>query len=126
MIDHLRLIGSRSIGSRPVRPPRPSRATPITRIASNAGLAVKWVEGEFATTNLIHGRDEELAGYSIIVRTAEDQLLMVTLLDEFLSDYAVTEVGLLLDVWRVGNAMSWAGPSQPVVVTKQGLRVEAR
>ena len=126
MINGLLLVGSRSIGRRPVHPPCPSRTTPMARIASNAGLAVKWVEGEFATTNLIHGRDEEFAGYSVIVRTAEDQLLMVTLLDEFLSDYAVTEVGLLLDVWQVGNAMRWAGPSQRVVVTKQGLRVEAR
>ena len=126
MINHLLLVGSRSIGSRPVHPPRPSRATPMTRIAANAGLAVTWVEREFDTTNLIHGRDEELAGYSLIVRTAEDQLPMVTLLDESLSDYAVTEVELLLDVWRVGNAMSWAGPSQRVVVMKQGLRVEAR
>jgi hypothetical protein len=74
MINHLLFVGSRSIGSRPVHPPRPSRATPRTRIAANAGLAVKWVEREFGTTNLIHGRDEELAGYSIIVRTAEDQL----------------------------------------------------
>ena len=126
MINHPLLVRSRSIGSRPVHLPRASRATPMTVIAANARLAVKWVEREFGTTKLIHGRDEELAGYSVIVRTAEDQLLMVTLLDEFLSDYAINEGVILLDVWRVGNAMSWAGPSQRVVVTKQGLRVEAR
>jgi hypothetical protein len=104
----------------------------MTEIASNAQVAVHWVEREFATTNLIHGRDQERAGYSIIVRTSEDQLLvvhqllMVTLLDEFLSDHTASEVALLLDVWQVANTMRWAGPSQRVVVTTQGLRVEPR
>jgi hypothetical protein len=95
-------------------------------MGSKSRVAVKWVEGEFATTHLIHGRDQDGKGYSIIVRTAEDQPLMVTLLDEFFSAYAVTEVALLLDVWQVGNTMRWAGPSQRVVVTTQGLRVEPR
>ena len=36
---------------------------------------VDWVEREFATTNLIHGRDQERAGYSIMVGTSEGQLL---------------------------------------------------
>jgi hypothetical protein len=60
-------------------------------------------------------------GYSITVR-ADDQLLTMILLDEFLSDYAVAEVGLLLEIWRVGQTMRWAGPSQRVVVTARGLR----
>lgn len=36
----------------------------MTELASNAQVAVRWVEREFATTNLIHGRDQERAGYS--------------------------------------------------------------
>lgn len=66
------------------------------------------------------------------MRTSEDQLLtvnqllMVTLLDEFLSHYSASEVALLLDVWEVGKTMRWAGPAQRVVVTSQGLRVEPR
>jgi hypothetical protein len=46
----------------------------MTEIAANAQVAVSWPEREFATTNLIHGRDQERAAYSIIVRTSEDQL----------------------------------------------------
>jgi len=104
----------------------------MTEIASNAQVAVHWVEREFATTNLIHGRDQARAGYSIIVRTSEDQLLtvnqllMVTLADEFLGDHPASEVALLLDVWQVANTMRWAGPTQRVVVTTQGVRVEPR
>jgi hypothetical protein len=103
--------------------------------ASNAQAAVRWAEREFATTNLIHGRDEERGGYSIIfrtiVRTSGDplltvsRLLMVTLLDEFLSDHTASEVALLLDHWEVGDTMRWAGSSQRVVVNDAGLRVEA-
>jgi hypothetical protein len=98
--------------------------------ASNAQAAVRWAEREFATTNLIHGR--EGGGYSIIVRTSDDpllavnQLLMVTLLDEFLSDHTASEIAPLLDNWQVGQAMREAGRSQRVVVTTHGLRVEAR
>jgi hypothetical protein len=99
--------------------------------ASNAQAAVRWVEREFATTNLIHGRDEERGGYIIIVRTSEDpfltvnQLLMVTLLDEFLSEHPASEIALLLDNWQIGQAMREAGRSHQVVVTTHGLRVEA-
>src|SRR5439155_26030591 len=98
--------------------------------ASNAQAAVRWAEREFATTNLIHGR--EGGGYSIIVRTSDDpllavnQLLMVTLLDEFLSDHTASEIAPLLDNWQVGQAMREVGRSQRVVVTTHGLPVEAR
>jgi hypothetical protein len=98
--------------------------------ASNAQAAVLWAEREFATTNLIHGRDEKGGGYSIIVRTSDDllptanHLLMVTLLDEFLSDRAASEIALLLDNWQIGQAMREAGRSRRVVVTTHGLRVE--
>jgi hypothetical protein len=76
--------------------------------------AVDWVEREFATPNLIHARDQERAGYSITVGTSEGQLLMVnqllvTLLDDFLSDHTPSEGALLLDVWQVANTMRWAG-----------------
>ena len=97
---------------------------------SNALAAVRWAEREFATTDLIHGRDEERGGYSIIVRTSDDllptanHLLMVTLLDEFLSDRAASEIALLLDNWQIGQAMREAGRSRRVVVTTHGLRVE--
>src|SRR2546425_7755823 len=81
--------------------------------ASNAQAAVRWAEREFATTNLIHGR--EGGGYSIIVRTSDDpllagnQLLMVTLLDEFLSDHTASEIAPLLDNWQVGQTMREVG-----------------
>ena len=101
--------------------------------ASNAQAAVRWAEREFATTNLIHGR--EGGGYSIIVRTSivrtsddqlltVSQLLMVTLLDEFLSDHPASDIARLLDNWQIGQAMREAGPHR-VVVTTHGLRVEA-
>ena len=99
--------------------------------ASNAQVAVRWAEREFNTSNLIHRRDQEHGGYSVIVRASEDplllvnQLLTVTLTDEFLSDYSADEIALLLDHWKVGNTMKWAGHSQRVVVTTQGVRVQA-
>ena len=99
--------------------------------ASNAQVAVRWAEREFTSSNLIHGRDQEHGGYSIIVRASEDPLLLVnqlrtvTLTDEFLSGYSADEIALLLDHWEVGNTMKWAGPSQRVVVTTQGVRVQA-
>jgi hypothetical protein len=49
---------------------------------------------------------------------------MVTLLDEFLSDRAASEIALLLDNWQIGQAMREAGRSRRVVVTTHGLRVE--
>ena len=103
----------------------------MTKLASNARVAVRWAERELGTTSLIHGTDQR-AGYSILVRTSDDphlmvnQLLMVTLADAFLSDHSSSEVALLLDVWEVGKTMRWAGPAQRVVVTTQGLRVEPR
>jgi hypothetical protein len=86
--------------------------------ASNAQAAVRWAEREFATTNLIHGRDEERGGYSIIVRTSDDplltvnQLLMVTLLDEFLNNDPASEIARLLNHWQIGQAMQEVGRSQ--------------
>jgi hypothetical protein len=99
---------------------------------SNARAAVRWAEREFATTHLIHGPDQELGGYSILVRASGDplvtvsHLLMMTLLDEFLSNHRTSDVAALLDHWQAGNTMRRAGSSQRVVVTMQGLRVEAR
>jgi hypothetical protein len=46
--------------------------------ASNAQVAVRWAEREFSTSNLIHGRDQEHGGYSIILRASGDPLLLVT------------------------------------------------
>jgi hypothetical protein len=48
------------------------------------------------------------------------------LLDEFLSNHRTSDVAALLDHWQAGNTMRRAGSSQRVVVTMQGLRVEAR
>jgi hypothetical protein len=99
--------------------------------ASNAQVAVRWAEREFTSSYLIHGRDQEHGGYSIIVRASEHPLLLVnqlrtvTLTDEFLSGYSADEIALLLDHWEVGNTMKWAGPAQRVVVTTQGVRVQA-
>jgi hypothetical protein len=95
---------------------------------------LRWVEREFTTpiSHIIHGRDEERGGYTIIVRTSDDpliqvnQLPMVTLLDDFLSGNSFAQIGLLLDVWRSGHTMRSAGASQRVIVTSQGLHVEAR
>src|SRR2546426_7699217 len=84
--------------------------------ASNAQAAVRWAEREFATTNLIHGR--EGGGYSIIVRNSDDpllavnQLLMVTLLDEFLSDHTASENAPLLDNLQGRQAMREGGRSR--------------
>jgi hypothetical protein len=67
----------------------------------------------------------------MIVRTSGDpllklnRLLMMTLLDEFLSKHTASESALWLDHWRVGDTMKWAG-CRRVVVTRQGPRLEAR
>ena len=101
--------------------------------ASNAQAAVRWAEREFVTTNLIHGRDEEGNAYNIIVRTSivrtsddqlltMSQLLMVTLLDEFLNDHPASDIARLLDNWQIGQAMREAGPHR-VVVTTHGAGV---
>ncbi len=74
---------------------------------SNALAAVRWAEREFATTNLIRGRDEERGGYSIIVRTSDDpllslnQLVIVTFLDARpLADQQHDEMGRILSACR--------------------------
>ena len=94
---------------------------------------LRWIEREFTVPirNIIHGRDEERGGYTIIVRTSGDplmilnQLVMVTLLDEFLSNHTASESARWLEHWRVGDTMKWAG-CRRVVVTRQGPRLEAR
>jgi hypothetical protein len=110
------------------------RTTPRNHAALHVEAILRWVEREFTTpiSHIIHGRDEERGGYTIIVRTSDDprikvdQLLMVTLLDDFLSGNSSAHIGLLLDGWRLGNTMRSAGPTQRVIVTSQGLHVEAR
>jgi hypothetical protein len=110
------------------------QTTPRNHVAFHVEAILRWVEREFTTpiSHIIHGRDEERGGYTIIVRTSDDpritvnQLLMVTLLDDFLSGNSSAHIGRLLDGWRLGNTMRSAGPTQRVIVTSQGLHVEAR
>jgi hypothetical protein len=109
------------------------QTTPRNHVAFHVEAILRWVEREFTTpiSHIIHGRDEERGGYTIIVRTSGDplmilnQLVMVTLLDEFLCNHTASESARWLEHWRVGDTMKWAG-CRRVVVTRQGPRLEAR
>lgn len=94
-------------------------------MAPQIATLVEYVKAEFPGHSMWDARDHDRSAHTVSVET-EAGMLLVTASFEFLSDNTPAVVSQLLKEWKVADALREAGPTQRVLVTRDGWQLASR
>ncbi len=95
------------------------------RADDNVPVVTNYLRHYSPKTDIMDAYEQDRHSHGFGVKT-DAGVLLVSASVEFLTDASASSLAALLEKWDLGGAMTAAGPSKRIIVTREGLQVATR